>query len=271
MDFCCPICRLPLIEEEGRIKKCAVGHSFDRAKAGYYNLLIGQGSGTHGDNREMVEARRDFLTRGHYLPLAEHISRLISIHLAPEGSLIDLGAGEGYYTDLVERTVFDRDGSSNVLALDISKDAIKHLAKRNQRISTAVASSYDIPVADASVDLALLVFSPLALSEIRRILRPRAKFIMVFPDEMHLFGLKSAIYKTPYKNKPEPTDIEGFTLLTDDKLSYEITLRGREEIESLFMMTPYAYRTSKEDKERLYSNDVITTEVAFRILVYQKS
>ena len=65
MDFACPKCKgvLTLLENT---KRCPLGHCFDRAKAGYYNLLLGVGGGTHGDNAEMVEARRAFLGRGYY-------------------------------------------------------------------------------------------------------------------------------------------------------------------------------------------------------------
>ena len=61
MDFACPKCKGALMLL-GNTKKCENGHSYDRAKAGYYNLLLGAGGGTHGDNAEMVEARRAFLS-----------------------------------------------------------------------------------------------------------------------------------------------------------------------------------------------------------------
>ena len=60
-------------------------------------------------------------------------------------------------------------------------------------------------------------------------------------------------------------------MLSDESISYSITLSGRKDIESLFMMTPYAYRTSREDRERLLSLDTLVTEVAFRLLVYEKN
>lgn len=271
MDFCCPICRAPLAVCDNLIKRCPLGHSFDRARAGYYNLLVGSGAGTHGDNREMVESRRDFLSRGFYEPLAERVAERVLEHLPYRGCLVDLGAGEGYYTDFAERALRERDGDTNVLAFDISKDAVKHLSRRNGNISAAVASCYSAPLSDGAADLALSIFSPAAIDEIQRILAPRAKFLMVFPDEMHLFSLKCAIYKTPYKNTPAPTELSGFKLLSDEKLEYSITLSSQDEIKSLFMMTPYAYRTSPDDKARLYTRESLTTEVAFRILVYEKN
>lgn len=75
-DFVCPKCRGALVGDLG-VKRCASGHTYDRARAGYYNLLLGSG-GDHGDNKMMVESRRAFLADGHYSPLADRISALVT-------------------------------------------------------------------------------------------------------------------------------------------------------------------------------------------------
>ena len=270
MDFVCPVCGGELALCDNLIKRCPMGHSFDRARAGYYNLLPSGAGGVHGDNAEMISARRAFLSAGYYEPLRSRIVETALGYINGDSAVLDIGAGEGYYTSALEEAIYLNYGKSDVLAFDISKDAAKALARRAPRVNVAVASAYSMPVASGAIDFATLIFSPLAKEEILRVLAPRAKFLMVFPDENHLFGLKSAIYKTPYKNIPSPTDIEGLTLLLDEGLSYSITLSDRSDIESLFMMTPYAYRTSREDRERLLSLDTLVTEVAFRILVYEK-
>ena len=269
MDFVCPKCKgaLTLL---GNSKRCDGGHTYDRAKAGYYNLLLGVGGGTHGDNAEMVEARREFLSAGHYRPLADRIAALVLEHTPTGGGVLDAGCGEGYYTDIVENALFERDGRSNLIAFDISRDAVKYSAKRNKRISFAVATSYDMPVADSSVDTVYNAFSPLAISEVSRVLKDGGKFIMIYPGADHLFGLKSVIYKTPYKNEHEDTAIEGFELVSYEEMKYDVALRSGAEVRSLFMMTPYAYRTSKEDRERVLSLESLVTEAEFCIAVYRK-
>ena len=93
---------------------------------------------------------------------------------------------------------------------------------------------------------------------------------MAYPGPDHLFGLKSAIYKTPYKNEPQDAALDGFRLVSHDLLSYTIKLDTPEDIKALFMMTPYAYRTSKEDRERILSLSEIMTGVEFIIDVYEK-
>jgi 23S rRNA (guanine745-N1)-methyltransferase len=117
--------------------------------------------------------------------------------------VLDSGSGEGYYTDLVERAVFERDGTSFVSGFDISKEAVKRAAKKNPRIEYAVASSYEMPIADGAADTLYNVFSPLAIEESARVLKQGGRFIMVIPDEEHLFELKAAVYDTPYKNKEQ--------------------------------------------------------------------
>ena len=268
MKYICPSCGKKLNTDDRRLL-CESGHSFDRAAAGYYNLLLSTG-GIHGDNKEMVLARRAFLSRGYYAPLADRLRDTVLSVTPSLGAVLDSGSGEGYYTDTVERGLSDRDGESELYAFDISKDAVKACAKRNKAVSCSVATAYRQPFADASFDTAYNVFSPLALDEVRRVLKSGGAFIMVIPDEYHLFELKEVIYDTPYKNKVEDTRIEGFTLLSDEPLHYKMELSSGEDIASLFKMTPYAYRTRREDAERVLGLPSLSVSACFRILTYRK-
>ncbi len=269
MKFICPKCREKLIEENSRAV-CKNGHSYDRARGGYYNLLLTSRGGVHGDNKEMVLARRAFLSAGYYAPLARYLSFLVTEYLPFCGSVLDAGAGEGYYTDFIERVLYERDGESDVSAFDISKDAVKEIRKKNPRISLAVAGSYHMPVADESIDCVVNTFSPMAPEETRRVLKVGGHFIMAIPGELHLFGLKEAIYETPYKNIVADTTLEGFELIEDEPLDYQIRLDTPEAIRSLFMMTPYAYRTRPEDREKIFALQSLETKVDFRVFVYKK-
>lgn len=269
MLFICPKCKEKLNIEEGRAV-CQNKHSFDKSRYGYYNLLLGSSGKIHGDNRGMVLARRAFLSRGFYLPLAERVAALVLEHTRSFGAVLDAGAGEGYYTDVVERALFERDGESCVFAFDISKDAVREVGKKNSRISLAVAGSYHMPIADASVDTVINTFSPLALEEVRRVLKPGGKFIMAIPGEEHLFDLKAVIYDSPYKNEVADTRLEGFELLSDTSISYRMSLDNPNDIISLFEMTPYAYRTRQENRERVYRLQELSCLADFRLFVYEK-
>ena len=248
---------------------CGAGHSYDRSKHGYFNLLLSSSGGTHGDNAEMVEARRTFLSRGYYEPLALALTEAVSLYAKDGAVLLDAGCGEGYYTEHVCGALASYAGT-RVAAFDISKDAAKRTARRIPSAEVAVASSYHMPVADGSVDMIINTFSPLAAEEVRRALRVGGKFIMAIPAEEHLFGLKSAIYDTPYKNKLEDTAIEGFTLVSDKELKYTVKLDTGEDIRALFMMTPYAYRTNAQGRERVLSLEKLETEAHFHILTYER-
>ena len=269
MKFICPKCNEKLNIEDGRAV-CKNGHSYDRARGGYYNLLISQKGGTHGDNKEMILARRAFLGAGYYAPLARYLATQVMEYTPACGAVLDAGAGEGYYTNFIEQNLYLRDGKTDVSAFDISKDAVREIGKKNSRISLAVAGSYHMPIADESIDTVVNTFSPLALEETRRVLKSGGHFIMAIPGEMHLFGLKSAIYDTPYKNAVADTELAGFELVEDEPLTYKIGLDSPEAIKNLFMMTPYAYRTKPADREKILRLESLETEVDFRVFVYRK-
>ena len=260
----------PLTVGERGVAACSGGHTFDRARDGYYNLLLSNAGGTHGDNREMLEARRRFLDTGAYLPLANKVAELVSRDFPEGGALLDIGCGEGYYTSIVAACLTDAGKSPDVHGFDISKDGVRLTAKRDKSFSLAVASAYKMPIADESFDAAINVFSPLALEETVRILRHGGRFVMAIPDVNHLFGLKSALYATPYKNKPESPELEGLDLIATERVQYTLKLKSSEEINALFMMTPYAYRTPPESRARLLSMASLDTEVEFMVFVYQK-
>ena len=270
MLFSCPKCKGALSEKGGAFV-CRSGHSFDIARAGYINLLPPSGTKSHGDNKEMVEARRDFLNTGHYLPLAERISELAKLHFEKNARVLDVGCGEGYYTAKTEAALFARDGRSSVSAFDISKDAVRQAAKSCARVDFAVASAYHIPASDEKFDAIINLFSPLAIEETKRVLKVGGKFLIAFPAEEHLFGLKAAIYDTPYKNTPEKMELEGFELLSCERLTYTMHLKTPDEIRALFMMTPYAYRTSEVGRQRIFAKDELFTDADFYLCVYEKT
>ena len=238
------------------------------------NLLLGKGSGTHGDNREMLLARQTFLAYGFYRPMADAVSSYLRKYarIGKECTLLDIGCGEGYYTELFADALAEYEG--RVYAFDISREAVKLASRRfttmRERVSLSVASAYHLPYSDGAFTVATNLFSPLAPEEIARVLCEDGHFVMVIPETEHLFGLKSAIYDTPYKNEVQPFDIEGFTLIEDERLSYRVTL-NHEQTLSLFGMTPYAYRTSSIGRERIHALDTLTTELDFHILVYKKN
>ena len=264
----CPKCGAVLLTE-GRTLRCPSGHSYDISKEGYVNLLLSAG-GIHGDSREMVEARRRFLSTGAYEPLRDAVAELVCRYLPTGGTILDAGCGEGYYTEGVAEKCAACGKEPSLFAFDISRDAARRTAKRCRDLSVAVASAYAIPAKDGSVDLLTDLFSPMATEEFLRVLKPQGIFLLVIPEREHLFGLKEVLYDSPYKNEVADLALAGFALLGSREIRYSLTLEGKEKIADLFYMTPYAYRTSPKDKAKLAEQNTLRTEVHFRILIYQK-
>jgi 23S rRNA (guanine745-N1)-methyltransferase len=268
MLFVCPKCKGKLNIYDGGTAKCDKGHSYDRSRYGYYNLLLSEGGGVHGDNKEMVLARREFLSKDFYKPLSERIAEIIFGLIDNGANILDAGCGEGYYTENIRAKCKEK--CANIAVFDISKDAVREAAKRKCADEYAVAGSYHMPLADGDFDTVINTFSPLALEETLRVIKQGGYFIMAIPGEMHLFELKSAIYKTPYKNTVEDTALSGFSLISDESLTYNMHLDSPEAIKSLFMMTPYAYRTRLEDRIKVEKLETLDCTADFRIFVYRK-
>lgn len=270
MNFVCPKCYGKLNTQPDGRAFCEKGHSYDRSRFGYYNLLLTNVGGTHGDNREMVDARRAFLDTGAYFPLADRIAGISSDGFPSGGVMLDVGLGEGYYTSVVSERIRAAVGEMSVVGFDISKEAARYARKRCPDAEVAVASAYKMPLADSSVDLVTNVFSPLALEETVRVLRSGGRFVMAVPDTYHLWELKSLLYKTPYKNELSDPALEGLDLIAEERVFMTLDLDSPEKIKSLFMMTPYAYRTPQEAKKKLFSTEKMTVRAEFVVFVYKK-
>lgn len=104
MSFRCPVCSQEL-KKERKIWACPQGHTFDIAAKGYVNLLMSNSSGAkrHGDDRLMINARRDFLSKGFYEPLREALYEALSAEFPRGGTLLDAGCGECWYTSYFKR------------------------------------------------------------------------------------------------------------------------------------------------------------------------
>ena len=182
----CPACGAALVRAD-RALRCATGHSFDIARQGYVNLLLGHLEPGTADTREMVEARDAFLSAGHYTPIATAVAETVSdAPAAGRGLVVDVGAGTGTYL----RTVLERLPDTSGLALDISKDAIKRAVRSHPRIAGAVCDAWSrLPLADGRAAAVLSVFAPRNPAEFARILAPGGRVVTVTPREEHLAEL----------------------------------------------------------------------------------
>ena len=269
--FRCPLCGGPLWEAPQGLG-CPRGHRFDRAREGYVHLLpVGRKhSLAPGDDKAMVAARRAFLDKGWYAPLREALAALAVEHTGNDPVVLDAGCGEGYYTAGVREALLAAGKSPHAAGFDISKFAVQKAAKRCPALDLAVASAYHIPVADEAADLLLNVFSPLAIGEFRRVLKKGGYYLYVVPAARHLWELKEVLYDAPYPNEEKETPYEGFAYETIVPVSYTVHLPGQEDIQALFQMTPYAWKTPGAGKARLAALTELDCRVDFRIHVFKK-
>lgn len=243
----CPLCQTAL-EPSASGLACANRHSFDRARQGYFNLLPVQHKNSRdpGDNQAMVEARRRFLDSGHYAPLAARLAQLAA-ERAP-ARWLDIGCGEGYYTQQIGHGLPDADG----YALDISREAVKRACKRAPQLSWLVASMARVPLADASCNLLASVFSPLDWSEAERLLAPGGGLLRMGPTRGHLMELRQKLYDEvrDYDDEKHLALIPaGMHLAHSETLQFPLHLAEAQARADLLAMTPHGWRASAERRE----------------------
>lgn len=265
----CPVCESDVYVSEDRKSLFCKGqrrHCFDFSSDGYLSLSR-QGT---GDSKQAIAARKAFLSKDYYLPLADKLCEVARRYVTSGSVILDAGCGEGYYTNkLAECFGF-------ALGFDLSKFGVAAGAKAAKRQGTdntfyATGSVFELPVKDASVDCLVNIFAPCAESEYMRVLKDGGTLIVVGAGKNHLMGLKRALYDSTYENRERadlPTNSELSERLT---MSFDIEVSGQSDVENLFSMTPYYWRTSESDKEKLSGIEALKTEIEFEIYVYKKA
>ncbi len=238
MLFACPHCSLAL-ERTNSGAQCVNGHSFDRAREGYLNLLVGgriAPSTESGDTKESLAARRRFLSGGWYSPVAEALGEAIG---TVDGTVLDSGCGEGYYLSHVSAT--------QKYGLDISKRAVQMASKLLPHANFVVASAYRLPVLDKSCDVVFSVFAPRPIGEFERVVREGGSWVTVAPGPNHLKEMRptrgtDATMRSMERDlrrsvAPEQAD-------SSHRVSYELDLTP-EAAHDLFSMTPLVWQSEE--------------------------
>ncbi len=243
-------------------------HCYDLSASGYVNLLSA-GHSDSGDSKDAVRSRREFLDGGYYRPAADALTEALSEVLPRCAFVIDGGCGEGYYSTLIAEKGFC------VAGVDISKHAAESAAKRGARMGQsnsffAVGSVFDLPFANGSADCVVNIFAPCVEEEFCRVLKSGGILAVVYAGKEHLMGLKSSIYDTARENDGRADMPKGMRLLEERRVLFDITVECQKDIQSLFSMTPYYWRTSPKDSEKLQNIDSLSTAVDMMIALYVK-
>lgn len=270
----CPLCGGALTGAEAL--RCEKGHSFDRAKEGYWHLLPVQKMRTKapGDSKEMVAARRAFLEAGYYGIFGQALGQLALEYGAPANAgkalrLLDAGCGEGWYDRCIARAFEEAGRPLELAGFDIAKPAVRLAAKALPAGRYAVASSFSQPVRDGWADLLLNIFSPFAREEFLRVLRPGGRLIYAVPGADHLYEMKAVLYEKPYKNPVQQVEYPGFRPVGEREVTGQIEVPAHQ-LSALFAMTPYYWRTPADGAARLAALPGLKSTISFRFLVFER-
>ncbi len=277
----CPVCGADVASDGAHL--FCLGkrrHTYDFASSGYVNLLPpGRMSNARaGDDKTMIRSRSEFLDKGYYARISETAAGLIA-PCAKGGRLAfaDLACGEGYHTCNAVNALSASGITPSALGFDASKYGAEKGAKRGRRLPEssdvlfAAANIFSLPVKDSSLDAATCLFAPIPWEESARILKDDGRLIVASSGARHLFELREALYDEPRTASGETCAPDFFCETHKETLSYRITLGSNADIISLFKMTPFYYRTSPRDAEKLSRIDTLGVTVEVKFTVYEKN
>ncbi|MCC9204719.1 methyltransferase domain-containing protein [Arthrobacter sp. zg-Y769] len=268
----CPVCGDSLEPDSGfRSLTCPSGHRYDAARQGYFNLLTGGGTKFQADTAAMVQARTHFLAAGHYLPMATELARLVAAAAPGAGTVLDAGAGTGYYLGEVLRPL----SGATAVALDISKFALRRAARA---LPGTYALVWDVwrrlPLRDASVDVVLNVFAPRNPPEFRRVLAPGGILAVVTPRPEHLQEIRAEAamlgIAAEKEERVSASLAPGFTPLHTGRCTYPMQL-GRADVRNVVLMGPSARHLDEAGLERTLAAlpDAVTVTASFTLQIFR--
>lgn len=264
-DLRCPLCRQPLLLNSLGLT-CENRHQFDRSKEGYFNLLPVQNKHSRepGDAKEQLQARRQFLQAGFFELLKKRLQTLLSPDIQ---TLLDIGCGEGYFTHAFAEAL----PQAQVYGVDIAKAGVRLAAKSaidKNRNLFAVASSFDLPFADQSMDAVTRIYAPSKDEELWRVIKPEGLLVIVAPAENHLLGLRQRIY-AEVRPHESPVVPNGFRLMASERLTDELVIKDRALCHALLTMTPFAWKLAENVRMQLEAEGLVD-QLDFGIYCYQR-
>jgi 23S rRNA (guanine745-N1)-methyltransferase len=186
----CPVCAGPLYLRGSQLA-CGRHHGFDIARHGYVSLTAGRAGPGTADTTVMVAARDQFLSRGHYQPLAAALQSLAARHdPGTPGLAVDLAGGTGYYLAGILDALPHRHG----VCLDVSVPALRRAARAHPRAAALGADIWQpLPLADRSAAVMVSIFGPRNPTETGRVLTPGGALLIAAPGTGHLRELQQPL------------------------------------------------------------------------------
>lgn len=251
----CPVCGAELTMS-ATAAACSGGHSFDRARGGYLNLLLSnkKQSAEPGDSPAMMQSRRVFLRAGFYDQMSTAANTAVAGILVDRTAphVADLGCGEGFFTTRLRQALA---GSPHTCyGVDISRPGIKMATARDREITWVVASLHRSPFLPRSLDVALSIFAPIDATDVRRIVRDDGALVTVTPGPDHLDALRAIIYSSVKPHPETPALMAEDTLFertASTRVRYPILVDSTAQIVNLLAMTPYYWNINRATRTRI--------------------
>ncbi len=238
-------------------------------------LPVGHGrSGIRGDTRDMARARRRFLGRGHYDPLAGRIRDRVLGHVngrdgAPgrPPAVAEAGCGEGFYIGAVADGLPD---GSDLFGFDVSKDALRLAARTHPRVTFAVNDvKHRLCLADSSLDALLDIFAPRNAAEFGRVLRPDGLLLVVIPGDRHLGQLRQRLPLLDIQPEKRERTLDqlapSFEPDREESLDYDVELAGADVVD-VVRMSPSAFHLDDDGLAAAERLGGVTVTLSFVVL-----
>ena len=137
-----------------------------------------------------------------------------------------------------------------------------------------LASSADVPLLDASVDVATAIFSPLAVAEAARVVKPGGTLVVLAPDTNHLQELRAALYPSVRPHQPDKwlaAMAGAFELRDAQRIEFRIELPDNAAIRALLQMTPYYWRAPRDRRAQVEALTRFSTRVDCRLMRFSRA
>lgn len=216
-----------------------------------------------GDDGDMVAARAVIQDAGLFGSLTAALTdEARSVAGGEKRVLLDVGAGTGHHLAAILGALSHARG----IALDASRDAARRAARAHRRIAAVRSDVWQqIPLGDATVDLALCVFAPRNGAELARVVRPGGALIVATPgpDHLHELATLHKIRVDPHKAERLHRQLtSAFRPRGVRRISWKLRLT-RHEAEAMLRMGPAARHLEPDLERRLagLSEPVLATAV----------
>lgn len=262
----CPKCHEPLLKENNSYL-CKNRHCYDLSKSKYLNVLLNPDKATTnpGDSKESLVARKAYLNAGYYDGIAHKVIDTIKTYAKDTMEILDLGCGEGYYTNKVREVLGEK---HTYYGLDISKEAISMATKYTKDIYWLVGNSKNLPLLEQSMDFILALFTVVNQDELRRVIKKDGYIIHVTANANHLIELKHLIYDE-IKVKSDKFLRLDFNVIDSFDYREQVSINNHEDALNLLKMTPHYYHIKKERRNIIDTIKNIDITIDIKITVYQ--